>query len=244
MVEVYAVKLSERFDSLKSAELLMCVSDERRNRIKGVRKDEHAQEILIADILARYVICKKLRIKNSELSFDINEYGKPFVRDYSECHFSVSHSRTWVVCASHTSPVGIDIEAIQPIDYCGIAKRFFTKVEYYELMSKKYSKRQSYFFDLWTIKESYVKAKGKGLSIPLNSFSIRIHNNDIRIETGSKNEDHFFKQYHVDDDYRMAVCATTKEFMSTVRIEDIDEVCDEVLRNLGRERYVKSLPLI
>jgi 4'-phosphopantetheinyl transferase len=136
------------------------------------------QRSLLGDILARYSICKRLGVKNKDLFFDVNEYGKPILLRQDGICFNISHSANWVVCAIDNNTVGIDVEFIKPIDI-KIAERFFSKTECFDLMNEPEDTRIKYFYMLWTLKESYIKAEGKGLSIPLNSFNIKINNDNI-----------------------------------------------------------------
>lgn len=127
---------------------------------------------LFGALLSRYAICKISNYKNDELKFDVNSYNKPFIIKPNNLCFNISHSGKWVVCAVSNNPVGIDVEYIKSIDF-DIAKTFFTKEEYINLMNQDI-KTKKYFYLMWTLKESYVKADGRGLSLPLNSFSINI----------------------------------------------------------------------
>lgn len=69
-------------------------------------------------------------------------------------------------------------EKIIPIDL-RIGKRFFINKEYEYIMNKNLISRLEYFYEIWTLKESYIKAVGMGLSISLNSFNICINDNAI-----------------------------------------------------------------
>ncbi|HFJ9466115.1 MULTISPECIES: 4'-phosphopantetheinyl transferase family protein [Bacillus cereus group] len=82
---------------------------------------------------------------------------------------------------------------------------FFTKQEYeYLFQIKDHKEKLNYFYQIWTIKESYVKAIGKGLSVPLNSFKIG--------EDSEQGANWFIKQYMIDELYCLSVCAKTSEF--------------------------------
>ena len=93
--------------------------------------------------------------------------GKPYLKDYPGVQFNLSHSGGWGVCALSKTAVGVDVEMVRPLRQ-QVAKRFFTPVEQ-EWLSKRPAEE---FFRLWTRKESFTKALGKGLTLPLDSFSV------------------------------------------------------------------------
>lgn len=227
MINVHAVNVNHRLGESTFEHLMLYIKPERQARIRTFHRLEDAQRILIADILLRIVICSELGIKNKDIVFDKNEYGKPFLENNHSFYFNISHAGDWVVCATHSSPVGIDIEQIQPISF-DIAKRFFSEKEYIDLMNIDDSQRLSYFYELWTLKESYVKAAGKGLFIPLSSFSIRLNNNYIGIETENKFSDCFFKQYSIDSNHKLAVCGCVDDFSKNLIIKTLEEILKEL----------------
>jgi 4'-phosphopantetheinyl transferase len=168
---------------------------------------EDLQRGLLADLLVRKVLIEKRNLSNEEICFSINEYGKPFCNSLDDFHFNVSHSGSWIVCAVDRKPVGIDVEKISTIDL-DISKNFFSEEEHSDLLLSK--DPWDYFFTLWSLKESYIKFIGKGLSHPLNSFSMKLSSNSkISIEVENKIlEDIYFKQYRLDEGYKMAVCSS------------------------------------
>lgn len=126
--------------------------------------------VLYSELLLRVVLCKELNISNKEIVLEYNDYGKPFLRNYNNFYFNVSHTENAIVIAISDKCIGIDIEKIRTINL-SIAKRFYADFE------KKYlfqSQENIYerFFEIWTKKEAYIKYIGKGLSIPLDSFDI------------------------------------------------------------------------
>jgi 4'-phosphopantetheinyl transferase len=100
--------------------------------------------------------------------------------------------------------LGIDIEQIKN-NNDSIAERFFTTSEYEDLKRLKEENRLYYFYDLWTLKESYIKCIGKGLHIPLNSFSFEIQNE--RVSLIPSDNSYNFRRYDCFSEYRVAVCA-------------------------------------
>lgn len=110
-------------------------------------------------------------LREKDMSYGRNEYGKPFFPDAPGIHFNISHSSTKVAVAFSDSPVGCDIEQIADIDLA-VAERFFSRGEYESLMGMPPGERRKAFFRYWTLKESYMKAAGLGLRLPPESFSV------------------------------------------------------------------------
>ena len=104
--------------------------------------------------------------KNAEIA--IGKNGKPFLKGVKDVHFNLSHSGDIVMCAVSDGEVGCDIENVRN-GRVEVAERFFTVAEreFIELGDKN-----ERFFRLWTLKESFIKANGAGLSLPMNSFSV------------------------------------------------------------------------
>ncbi|MCM3746393.1 4'-phosphopantetheinyl transferase superfamily protein [Paenibacillus pasadenensis] len=232
MIEVYMLQLDERKAAALYPVLLNYVSAERREAAGRYRKPIDAYRSLTGEILARLAVRQQLRIPNDELVFVKNAYGKPMLSPpAADCHFNVSHAGSWVVCAFGDSPVGVDVERIKPIDI-SIAERFFAPEEYAALTSLPEQEQLRFFYQLWTLKESYIKAVGKGLSIPLDSFSFTIAA-DGKVSVDVKGADVpevYVQQLFADDFHPMAVCA----FNETM----------PVFRELSMEELEGMLPLL
>ncbi len=223
MIEIYAVNLKHQLPKEVYHLLLSNVSGEKQDKIGRFHRIQDAQRSLISDVLVRRIITDKLGRKNEDIVFEYNEYGKPALKQQQDFCFNTSHAGDWIVCAVHTLPVGIDVEHIQPIEF-DIAKRFFSQEEYQDLMQKEDSERLSYFYELWTLKEAYIKAVGKGLSIPLNSFSFRIPFEDILFKSKEDTRNYSFKQYKLAADYKMAVCGMNSSFADEVKLLKAEEL--------------------
>jgi len=205
MLDTYILKIDRTIEKDNFDGLLSSVSEEKKERISRFHRFEDAQRSLLGDVLARYAICKRLGVKNKDLVFGVNEYGKPILIAPSRIHFNISHSGNWVACAIDESQVGIDVEEIKPISF-KIAERFFSRDEYLALLSQPEKTQLKYFYMIWTLKESYIKAEGKGLSIPLNSFTVRIETNNINVIVGNKAREFYFYQSFLDSDVVYAIC--------------------------------------
>ncbi|PEY73218.1 4'-phosphopantetheinyl transferase family protein [Bacillus thuringiensis] len=228
MIEIHAIKVPSVIEEELFSNLLHLVSRDKKERITRYMKQKDAYRTLLGELLVRSEICKKYNVRNSEIDFEYNIYKKPFLKQNLNFFFNISHSGEWVICATHNAPVGIDIEHIRSIDLdvaLHIAKCFFAKEEYEELLNKNQDEQIHYFYDLWTLKESFLKALGKGLTIPLNSFVIKKYNeNHIELLQENLQYTWFFKQYYLDKQHKLAVCGTTSQFPNRIEIQDITKL--------------------
>ena len=121
--------------------------------------------------LARY-----LSVTPIEIALESAAHGKPYLaRSHcTDLHFNLSHSGDAVLCALTSGPeIGVDIEATVLSDnLLNVASHFFAPDECAALAARRGSDRAAFFYRLWTRKEAYLKARGKGLSHPLNMFSV------------------------------------------------------------------------
>lgn len=180
------------------------VSNYRKQKIDRLKMPEDKRLSLLAGLLLEYAL-NDVGEKSKEVLE--GENGKPYLKD-GDIYFSISHSGNVAACVVSKYPVGCDVEKVRKVDL-KIAKRFFCEQEVDELYSlKNDSDRIDAFFRLWTLKESYVKAVGKGLAIPLNSFSVSLGNPP---KIAGEKEEFFFSEITCFDGYKCAVCATTNE---------------------------------
>ncbi|MBC2580402.1 4'-phosphopantetheinyl transferase superfamily protein [Clostridium sp. DJ247] len=211
MLEIYILKIEKDLCKSDFDRLLGFVLKDKKERICRFHRFEDSQRTLLGDILARYLICKKTGVKNEHLIFEKNEYGKPVLVKPCGIYFNISHSGNWVVCAIDDTPVGVDVETIKEIDL-KIAERFFSEYEYNAIVNQPKELIQNYFYKIWTLKESYIKAEGKGLYIPLNSFSLEINENSIYVKVGNRYSNWFLYNMCISKDVMISICTLSKSF--------------------------------
>jgi len=233
-LKIYTVRIAKIEKDIFD-ELLLYVSIDEQKRIGRFRRYQDALRGLIAKILLRYIIVSLLGEYNSNIRIDKNEYGKPFLAGENDFHFNLSHSGDWVVCVVDNMPVGIDVEKIHDVDL-NLSERFFSQEEHKYLLTMDINKRRENFFKFWTLKESYIKADGRGLSIPLNSFSFSFEDEDIKFKTINCYADFYFKLYEIDNSYKLAVCAKNTDFP-----EDITNIPLSELINLAKKYLDKTV---
>lgn len=199
--------------------LLSCIGRERQERIRRFRRQDDAIRSLFGELLVRVYAAEAWGIEHRKCILHTEEHQKPYFVSYPGCQFNVSHSGLWVVAAFDNAPVGIDIEQTVPIDLT-VANKFFAAEEVEQLENRPAVQRLPYFYRLWTLKESYIKANGKGLSIPLNSFCFDLTEDTIRFYSSMDSNIWRFKHYSIDPGYELAVCGYGSEvpFLGHVQI--------------------------
>lgn len=124
--------------------------------------------IASSDEFKRQVLSRYADVNPADWQFGLGEQGKPHLCDASySLDFNLSHSGDWLACGvTAGSPVGVDIEECKPgRNVMTLARRFFRDEEVVALESCNDADRVDRFYDLWTLKESAVKARG-GMLVP------------------------------------------------------------------------------
>ncbi len=156
-----------------AAEALL--SDDERDRRRRFVSPDLGRRFLAARAGLRLLLGRHLDRDPRSLSFAANAFGKPRVADAGSLHFNLSHSGERAVLAISDGEVGIDLEAVRPIEHLDLARRYFHPQEVAAIMGTGDETGQRHaFFLVWTLKEAVVKAVGDGLSIPLSSFEVSI----------------------------------------------------------------------
>ncbi|MET7018859.1 4'-phosphopantetheinyl transferase family protein [Bacillus mycoides] len=224
MIYKYAMKITKKIDIEAFQQLEKIISTDRRKKIKKYHFEEDKKRSIMAELLLRHSLKKDFGITREQVQFTKNSFGKPMLKNFEQIYFNLAHSGDWVVCGVSDVPIGIDVEIIKSIDL-DIAKSFFTLDEYKDIVNQPKEKQIKYFYKLWTLKESYVKAEGKGLSIPLNSFSFCISPDTIQMYEGNQlSKKYCFQVFNLDNFHIVAVCSKklSEETISIVSIEDIN----------------------
>lgn len=229
-MEIYAVKVLDISESVLD-KLCLLIDEDKKDRIHRFVNKQDKIRALIADILVRFIIMKKLQIKNNNIAFRRNDYGKPFLKGYENFNFNISHSEDFVVCAIDEKPIGIDIEKINQIEYEEICKGFFSMSEN-DYIEKTLDNRLSRFYEIWTLKESYIKLCGKGLSTPLRLFSIGIDENEnISVLMENERKEYCFKLFEMDNEYKIAVCSSNREISNNIILINQETLIHNYLKN-------------
>ena len=140
---------------------------------------KHREHFIAGRGLLRNILSRYLDREPDQLRFCYNSYGKPVLTEEAgaaELCFNLSHSHGIALYAITCGrEIGIDIEYFRPdVEAEKLAERFFSPREAAVLRALPERLRKEGFFNCWTRKEAYIKAEGKGMSIPLSAFDVSL----------------------------------------------------------------------
>lgn len=206
-VHLYLLPLAA-INSSQRALLLKCLNDDEQAKV-GRYQPKSRNNALIVRAGLRHVLslhgtlshtlALHSRLSPEQWQFDYGKQGKPELTaaQYAQTgiNFNLSHSGDWLLIGVLQAPahgkryaLGVDIERRRDsTNIHTILKRYFAEPEITDLLALDASKQRDRFFDLWALKESYIKACGKGLAMVLASFSFDI--NAARHLQNSENTD-------------------------------------------------------
>lgn len=154
------------------------ISNKELKKVNHLKLKHLKHQALITRAFVRTTLSHYTLIPPNEWIFSENQYNKPEIdNEDNTLRFNISHSKELIACAiTRNDAVGIDVEAIDPDEnILSIADQYFSKQEIFDLLRlHTIEQRIHHFFNLWTLKESYIKACGLGLSLPLDQFSFTL----------------------------------------------------------------------
>jgi 4'-phosphopantetheinyl transferase len=184
-VEVWLTPLDRVGEDLQKRYVELLDPEELR-RWRGFLVEEPRLQFLVAHALLRVALSRHAPVPPRDWAFAKNEYGRPHVAA-PEAHrgivFNISHAEGLVACAlGRGCDLGVDVECrAREVNFLGLARSKFAPSEADRLERAHPDRRRSIFFDHWTLKESYIKARGMGLKIPLKVFWFDLEGDRPRI---------------------------------------------------------------
>ena len=219
-MEIYVAEVGELFGEHMPLALYEMLTPERRKKIKRIRIESEQRRSAAVGLLLEYglrqrgysLVCDH---GFQKLGISRETYGKPYLTGTEQLFFNLSHSGSYAAAVFSDEPVGIDVERVRPADLA-LAKRFFAAEEYAALRAVSDERDMGgrldrEFIRLWTRKESYIKAVGEGMHLPLADFS-------VLAETVSYGQfgTYYLSTWEMFDDAVLSVCAG-KEIAAQVR---------------------------
>ena len=113
-------------------------------------------------------------LREHDMQYTEGEHGKPVFANHPELHFNLSHSGSLVACALSNRPVGVDVQQLVADLRPSLVRYIMShqEIEAFEALGDDDNAKSLLFTQLWTLKESYAKATGMGLSHEFPSFKI------------------------------------------------------------------------
>ncbi|MBD3347403.1 MAG: 4'-phosphopantetheinyl transferase superfamily protein [Chitinivibrionales bacterium] len=178
------------------------------------KKETDRHRSLLGKLLLKWTLRKVYGIQAMpELTY--NQYKRPYLKEFPSIDFNISHSGGWVVCGvTDNGQIGVDVQQMRPINL-EIARRFFAPREANFIENSVPEYQLDYFYRFWTLKEAYIKAEGKGMHMPLDSFYFDLYMGlapEIRLSSNGKIEGWKFILHEPAKDYKLAVCVSTNAF--------------------------------
>ena len=148
------------------------LSEYRKEKLEQLKPADSRRQGLGAELLLNRAAASCRPGIALPLTITVGEYGKP-AWDIQGLYFNLSHSDELAACAVADCAVGVDVQKACAFPE-KLAARYFTEEEYKAILAVE---DEGYAFGkLWSLKESYLKAIGTGIHMPLNSFSVILEN--------------------------------------------------------------------
>lgn len=155
------------------------LSLEDRARADRFRFESDRRKFCVARASLRLILGRYLKAKPGRLQIETGEYGKPYFPDQKASQglrFNLSHSNQLALLAiARDREVGVDVEYVRPNFVTDeVAGHFFSPAEAEQLRALPFEFRAQSFFNCWTRKEAYIKARGEGLYCQLDQFDMTL----------------------------------------------------------------------
>jgi len=178
-VHVWRIRLDQSPAMVESFRQLLAADE--RVRANRFHFEKDRRHFIVARGGLRKLLERYLGIAAADLRFAYADHGKPFLApgtfgSRAPLKFNLAHSGSLAVYAfTSLGEIGIDLEQIKP-EFTGedIARRFFSATEVACLDQLPAAERPLAFFNCWTRKEAFIKAKGMGLSLGLDQFDVTL----------------------------------------------------------------------
>lgn len=223
---IFAVELDLDEELHRYKRLAPLLTVRRRQQIQGFHREADRVRSAFAGVLSQYAVAQFSGLGLGEMTVAFAPNGKPEIATTARIHFNLSHAGCWVVCIVDRTPVGVDIERIRPIsaeEYAAACTP--AEIEILERQRTEQD-RARMFCRIWTVKESYLKATGAGLTANLADLTVRFDadGSPSIVSTAIGGIDHrwVLQQCTTQDSYVMSAASGRAE--NLVDVVDVDRL--------------------
>lgn len=210
---------------LRGYEALMDAAE--RERRQRFRLPKSRLIYLVARALLRMTLSRYADVEPARWHFETNDYGRPYIAAPEidrDLRFNLSHTDGLVVLAiTEGCEIGVDVESIhRQLDTAEIAPTVFEASELSAFRTAPEAQRRDMFFAFWTLKEAYIKARGMGLSLPLDGFAFDIAHAHPRVSFNHRCPDDAsrwqFRRFNATPEHVLAVAVEAPEAAVNIRL--------------------------
>ncbi|QDS93457.1 4'-phosphopantetheinyl transferase sfp [Roseimaritima multifibrata] len=171
-VQVWYAEASAESPGPLEADCRKALCAEETERATLFRKPTSANQFVVGRGMARRLLGAKLNCAPESIPFRFSPHGKPLLDSPQQLGFNVAHTTGMVLCAiGEYQQVGVDVESTGRKVDIRLAERYFAKSEVEWVFARPPAEQTSAFLKIWTLKESFIKAIGTGLTMPLDEFA-------------------------------------------------------------------------
>ena len=202
---------------IEQQKIIQQLPEHRLKKIRLMKCEKDKLRCFYSWKLLEYGIQHYFGLNCADLQWNVDQHGKPYFQDAPQIQFNISHSGDWIGIALHQKPIGVDLQQIRP-EKSRVAKRVMVPEEwnYYSFSGNPVD----FFFTLWTLKESYCKYQGEGITLGLSRFMCyEDHGKIITDCTGCQ-----FYSYADLPGYQVAVCceSTQKPSILVINLKNLE----------------------
>lgn len=226
-IYLYAADVDKLADPELFRSAFDLLDEKRKEKTERLRFEKDKRLCAGAGLLIRTALLDMAGMDPRNIPFEYGEHEKPYIAGSDNVFFNISHSGDMVICAVGGCEVGCDIEEIKP-PKSNVAERFFSEEE------RNFVKAggDDAFFRIWTLKESFMKATGLGLSLSMRDFSINMGPAGITVEQNVDSRKYLFKEITDFPRYKCAVCVASEESLADISVKICRIDPEEMIRFL------------
>jgi 4'-phosphopantetheinyl transferase len=174
-------------------DLVPLLSAEEKARAARILSEEAGRRFIVSHGATRVILSRYLDEGPEQIGFAAGEEGKPYLlapAGTPAVHFSLSHSGELALCAvAQGREVGVDVERVHPVSaWRQIATRYFSERENQALGAWPDGQTVRAFFQVWTRKEAYTKALGRGVSRHWTQFTVSLETGAAEVVRGAPSD--------------------------------------------------------
>ena len=220
-IKVLALNISEILPKPDKWFYYLCPS--RAKKAQRYLRLNDCARCVAAGLLLAYSSAKATNTLKQEIVETRYSNNKPRLKNMSGFHFNISHSADWVVCASSDIELGVDIEKISD-DLSTVAQKYYCSSELEMISTLPANQAHRMRYNLWTIKESIMKASGMGFKLPPQQICV-LSTNPVKTQITSQQKNYTTQLTNFQDDYSLAMSAREK-FSYCLSIKTISEISE------------------